>query len=147
MIAPEYTDPPAPCLCAGVPVWRGFACIFGARVCSHFVTSRVATKNLARLGGGRREWCSLAKSSNTAWRDFSRNPKGRASFSAMLRFSTLIWNNQTSCLVPCLALKLAPARPRTKREQTLALHPLPVIRRSEERRVGKECRSRWSPYH
>src|SRR3712207_7066414 len=27
--------------------------------------------------------------------------------------------------------------------------PLPVRRalRSEERRVGKECRSRWSPYH
>ena len=25
---------------------------------------------------------------------------------------------------------------------------LPVVRaRSEERRVGKECRSRWSPYH
>ena len=24
---------------------------------------------------------------------------------------------------------------------------LQVIRRSEERRVGKECRSRWSPYH
>src|SRR5258708_26299371 len=24
------------------------------------------------------------------------------------------------------------------------LHPYP---RSEERRVGKECRSRWSPYH
>src|SRR2546429_9645817 len=23
----------------------------------------------------------------------------------------------------------------------------PVRRRSEERRVGKECRSRWSPYH
>src|SRR3712207_378554 len=22
-----------------------------------------------------------------------------------------------------------------------------VIKRSEERRVGKECRSRWSPYH
>ena len=22
-----------------------------------------------------------------------------------------------------------------------------VIGRSEERRVGKECRSRWSPYH
>ena len=22
-----------------------------------------------------------------------------------------------------------------------------VYRRSEERRVGKECRSRWSPYH
>src|SRR2546429_9688859 len=25
--------------------------------------------------------------------------------------------------------------------------PGPGIRRSEERRVGKECRSRWSPYH
>ena len=23
----------------------------------------------------------------------------------------------------------------------------PAIDRSEERRVGKECRSRWSPYH
>ena len=22
-----------------------------------------------------------------------------------------------------------------------------VAKRSEERRVGKECRSRWSPYH
>ena len=27
--------------------------------------------------------------------------------------------------------------------QTIVWHP----RRSEERRVGKECRSRWSPYH
>ena len=25
--------------------------------------------------------------------------------------------------------------------------PLHVLERSEERRVGKECRSRWSPYH
>ena len=24
---------------------------------------------------------------------------------------------------------------------------LEVLLRSEERRVGKECRSRWSPYH
>ena len=24
---------------------------------------------------------------------------------------------------------------------------LPALLRSEERRVGKECRSRWSPYH
>ena len=26
-------------------------------------------------------------------------------------------------------------------------HGLAVFQRSEERRVGKECRSRWSPYH
>src|SRR5256886_16330707 len=25
--------------------------------------------------------------------------------------------------------------------------PTPAFPRSEERRVGKECRSRWSPYH
>src|SRR5256885_6292679 len=25
--------------------------------------------------------------------------------------------------------------------------PKPLVPRSEERRVGKECRSRWSPYH
>ena len=30
----------------------------------------------------------------------------------------------------------------TKAARTEAVH-----RRSEERRVGKECRSRWSPYH
>ena len=24
---------------------------------------------------------------------------------------------------------------------------LKILKRSEERRVGKECRSRWSPYH
>ena len=33
----------------------------------------------------------------------------------------------------------------------LSFRPLtyepPSARRSEERRVGKECRSRWSPYH
>ena len=31
------------------------------------------------------------------------------------------------------------------------LHPVRIVTttvpRSEERRVGKECRSRWSPYH
>ena len=27
------------------------------------------------------------------------------------------------------------------------LLPMNCISRSEERRVGKECRSRWSPYH
>ena len=25
--------------------------------------------------------------------------------------------------------------------------PVKARKRSEERRVGKECRSRWSPYH
>src|SRR5437899_12690972 len=29
----------------------------------------------------------------------------------------------------------------------LELEPEEMAKRSEERRVGKECRSRWSPYH
>ena len=29
----------------------------------------------------------------------------------------------------------------------MALHDIGLLTRSEERRVGKECRSRWSPYH
>ena len=29
----------------------------------------------------------------------------------------------------------------------IGLSLLSTILRSEERRVGKECRSRWSPYH
>ena len=28
-----------------------------------------------------------------------------------------------------------------------SVHEGEKLRRSEERRVGKECRSRWSPYH
>ena len=35
-----------------------------------------------------------------------------------------------------------------EREQHLCLTYMPIkFQRSEERRVGKECRSRWSPYH
>ena len=42
-------------------------------------------------------------------------------------------------------LNLAPAR--TPEKYTLASTPNVDPKRSEERRVGKECRSRWSPYH
>src|SRR3712207_8178883 len=38
--------------------------------------------------------------------------------------------------------------PRASRWRVLASRALaPLACRSEERRVGKECRSRWSPYH
>ena len=32
-------------------------------------------------------------------------------------------------------------------EDTLSRDLAALMNRSEERRVGKECRSRWSPYH
>ena len=31
--------------------------------------------------------------------------------------------------------------------ESLLPHCMEMAERSEERRVGKECRSRWSPYH
>src|SRR2546430_10784480 len=34
-----------------------------------------------------------------------------------------------------------------QRRESLLLAAAHVTDRSEERRVGKECRSRWSPYH
>src|SRR5256886_2818470 len=41
-----------------------------------------------------------------------------------------------------------PAELRALGEQRLQLRGRPLhVERSEERRVGKECRSRWSPYH
>src|SRR5258708_33184726 len=43
-------------------------------------------------------------------------------------------------------MRKANATTRTWRSATTGGKPWPVIR-SEERRVGKECRSRWSPYH
>ena len=40
--------------------------------------------------------------------------------------------------------KTIPSKIRLKEPLALAA---PMTERSEERRVGKECRSRWSPYH
>src|SRR5260221_5800407 len=38
-------------------------------------------------------------------------------------------------------------RARWGSDSRAAVRPCPADTRSEERRVGKECRSRWSPYH
>ena len=35
----------------------------------------------------------------------------------------------------------------TLEKKVLVVDADPQANRSEERRVGKECRSRWSPYH
>src|SRR2546422_10397357 len=43
------------------------------------------------------------------------------------------------------AVVLAAAAERTKAIRLTSA--VSVLSRSEERRVGKECRSRWSPYH
>src|SRR5256885_7126004 len=41
----------------------------------------------------------------------------------------------------------APPGRSTAHSRQAVLRPAAPAKRSEERRVGKECRSRWSPYH
>src|SRR5256885_15784856 len=43
-------------------------------------------------------------------------------------------------------LKKSESSQRVLEDATESFH-LQLLKRSEERRVGKECRSRWSPYH
>src|SRR3989449_6012852 len=52
--------------------------------------------------------------------------------------------------LPCTfvaALCTAPLISLVAQEPRGVLVPVGALVRSEERRVGKECRSRWSPYH
>src|SRR3972149_8508672 len=49
-----------------------------------------------------------------------------------------------TCALPISARPLGIPR---LRHADLVAHRGDALRRSEERRVGKECRSRWSPYH
>src|SRR3712207_7785696 len=46
-----------------------------------------------------------------------------------------------------LLFRCAPVAGTTPGPVTLPDDDQTGVRRSEERRVGKECRSRWSPYH
>src|SRR2546425_2260905 len=58
---------------------------------------------------------------------------------------------------PCVTLTALADHPTIRRDYAAVAHAAelvstPLLRnmgtlRSEERRVGKECRSRWSPYH
>src|SRR2546428_6312546 len=62
----------------------------------------------------------------------------------------LIVTGVQTCALP-ISRPAVEARSRDRRHAGLAREPARelVVRqiRSEERRVGKECRSRWSPYH
>src|SRR2546422_1209346 len=61
------------------------------------------------------------------------------------------WNEAESCLAVLrrrrLEAELAAVHKQLEAQPVAAAAPGGTVRRSEERRVGKECRSRWSPYH
>ena len=53
----------------------------------------------------------------------------------------------TPSVLPLDKLQAGKYQPRTRMDEGALQELAASIRRSEERRVGKECRSRWSPYH
>src|SRR5690606_39917622 len=71
----------------------------------------------------------------------------------MLASSILTNDAIGAVVVPSLMLELSPLvtglvmASRAGASIAAELGTMKVTERSEERRVGKECRSRWSPYH
>ena len=61
-----------------------------------------------------------------------------------LAWPTRKWQERLGARTPAQLLGLVHAQ---RREDVPGRHLTHVLVRSEERRVGKECRSRWSPYH
>lgn len=60
----------------------------------------------ARMRGARRRSdVDMTKPSNTAAALSGRNPQGRGYFCAFRRYSSLVWNDQTSLLAPWTAQK------------------------------------------
>src|SRR3712207_4501608 len=116
----------------------------------------VHSRTLADRLGYRR--CLLAHQSDISRDDMSGQPSGagalparrliaeRAYFELRDRIVTLRLHPGTALvedeLMSEIGIGRTPLREAIKR---LALENL--VERSEERRVGKECRSRWSPYH
>src|SRR3712207_8278222 len=78
-----------------------------------------------------RDWSSDVCSSDLNWLFLGSDTGGRTA--VVLR----------SCLASCQRVGVEPFAWMKDVLTRIATHP---IMRSEERRVGKECRSRWSPY-
>src|SRR5260221_11604306 len=64
---------------------------------------------------------------------------------AKLRKQYVTLKTATNCAVP--ALRFTGGRQRSRDQGGINCQIWRKSGRSEERRVGKECRSRWSPYH
>src|SRR5256885_4985906 len=97
-----------------------------SRVVLFFFSSR---RRHTRLQG---DWSSDVCSSDLAADDDGRRPRGDAEGERKLvpaTTVTTIFHDEDADLA------------------ALAGSSVAVVGRSEERRVGKECRSRWSPYH
>src|SRR3712207_9293043 len=69
----------------------------------------------------------------------------QAGSEASIPYVVYAWPEPVIIPLGILAVVIVAARRRTRPWALWLL--LGTLARSEERRVGKECRSRWSPYH
>src|SRR6267378_5319464 len=67
-------------------------------------------------------------------------------FSSRRRHTRSLRDWSQTCALPISKWRWATSRSRAI-ASSAPTRPIPAPPRSEERRVGKECRSRWSAYH
>ena len=70
----------------------------------------------------------------------SQNPEGKTNDSSDIAMPVQSKSESTAPVSPFISNVEVEKRP-------LGTPAAATAERSEERRVGKECRSRWSPYH
>src|SRR6185369_17584684 len=68
-------------------------------------------------------------------------------FSSRRRHTRFKCDWSSDCALPIWATSTIPRAMTAAITANTKAHRKSVATRSEERRVGKECRSRWSPYH
>src|SRR5215207_11014694 len=90
---------------------------------------------------------STAGTSTTSWRESTELNQSTFFFSRRRRHtrSTRDWSSDVCSSDLDEAVQRGRAEDRDYAAGVVAADG--DVRRSEERRVGKECRSRWSPYH
>ena len=82
------------------------------------------------------------------WCDKSAGKYSEENGDQMRRGKWIIFGMLVALLAGCSGKKTAETSADAKNaESTDEKNTLDFVDRSEERRVGKECRSRWSPYH
>ena len=64
----------------------------------------------------------------------------------LIAFDSITSDGNDMVVTDIINVKIVPS-PAPFARRLSATGIVPKISRSEERRVGKECRSRWSPYH
>src|SRR5690349_23091696 len=117
-------------------------------------TPPIASTSPARLCGTIHVYCALLPSANPAYVDGVNAGQASLFFFSSRRRHTSSLRDWSSDVCSSDLWPPGPAAPPWPPGPVAPVVPVgpvapvvPVVPRSEERRVGKECRSRWSPVH